>query len=84
VSFVLKGGLQAAERFYDGLQLMARAASLGGVETLVSLPVHTSHAGLSEAQLREAGIDAGMVRMSIGVEDASDLLADVEQALEAV
>src|SRR5262249_40185199 len=43
LSFVLQGGLAAAERFYDGLRLMSRAASLGGVETLVSLPVHTSH-----------------------------------------
>jgi len=84
VTLVLDGGLASAERFYDRLRLVARAASLGGVESLASLPVHTSHAGLSEAQLREAGIDAGMVRMSIGVEDASDLLADVEQALEAV
>ena len=84
VTLVLGDGLASAERFYDRLRLVARAASLGGVESLASLPVHTSHAGLSEAQLREAGIDAGMVRMSIGVEDASDLLADVEQALEAV
>ena len=84
VSLVLKGGLAAAERFYDGLQLMARAASLGGVETLVSLPVHTSHHGFTEAQLRAAGIDPGMVRISLGVEDAADLLADADGALAGV
>jgi cystathionine beta-lyase/cystathionine gamma-synthase len=82
VTLVLDGGLSAAERFYDSLKLVARAASLGGVESLASLPVHTSHHGFSEAQLHEAGIDPGMVRLSIGVEDAADLVADVEQALE--
>jgi cystathionine beta-lyase/cystathionine gamma-synthase len=81
VSFVPKGGLAAAERFYDGLKLAARAASLGGVETLVSLPVHTSHHGLTEVQLAEAGIDPGLVRVSLGVEDAADIIADVDQAL---
>jgi len=84
VSFVLYGGLPAAERFYDGLQLMARAASLGGVETLVSLPVHTSHHGFTDEQLRAAGIDPGMVRVSLGVEDAADLVADADAALAGV
>jgi cystathionine beta-lyase/cystathionine gamma-synthase len=84
VAFVLRGGLPSAERFYDGLRHMARAASLGGVETLVSLPVHTSHHGYSEAQLRAAGIDPGLVRVSLGVEDAADLIADADAALEGV
>lgn len=84
VSFVLEGGLPAAERFYDGLRLVARAASLGGVETLVSLPVHTSHHGYSDEQLRAAGVDPGMVRVSLGVEDAEDILDDVDQALSGV
>jgi cystathionine beta-lyase/cystathionine gamma-synthase len=84
VSIVLEGGLPAAERFYDGLQLMARAASLGGVETLVSLPVHTSHHGFTDEQLRAAGIDPGMVRISLGVEDAADLIADADTALSGV
>jgi methionine-gamma-lyase len=83
VTLVLAGGLPAAERFYDRLRLVARAASLGGVESLASLPVHTSHYGLPEEKLREAGIDPGMVRLSLGVEDAEDLIADVERALEA-
>lgn len=83
LAFVVDGGLGAAERFYDGLRLIARAASLGGVETLVSLPVHTSHAGYTDEQLKAAGVDPGMVRVATGVEDASDLIADVERALEA-
>jgi methionine-gamma-lyase len=77
----LAGGLDAAERFYDRLRVVVRAASLGGVESLVSLPVHTSHHGLGEKELREAGIDPGLVRVSVGVEDAADLVADLEQAL---
>lgn len=81
VTLVLEGGLAAAERCYDRLALVARAASLGGVESLASLPVHTSHYGLPEAKLREAGIDPGMVRLSLGVEDADDLVADLERAL---
>jgi cystathionine beta-lyase/cystathionine gamma-synthase len=83
LAFVVKGGLPAAERFYDGLQLIARAASLGGVESLVSLPVHTSHHGYTDEQLKAAGVDPGMVRVATGVEDAADLIADVERALLA-
>lgn len=81
VTLELPGGLPAAERFYDRLRLVARAASLGGVESLASLPVHTSHFGLSPEKLREAGVDPGMVRLSMGVEDPEDVVADVEQAL---
>ena len=84
VSFVVEGGLQAAERFYDGLRLMARAASLGGVETLVSLPVQTSHYGYTDEQLRAAGVDPGSVRIALGVEDAADLLEDLDRALAGV
>jgi cystathionine beta-lyase/cystathionine gamma-synthase len=84
VSFVVRGGVAGAERFYDALSLVARAASLGGVESLVSLPVLTSHHGFSAAQLEEAGVDPGSVRLSLGVEDAEDVIADVLRALEAV
>jgi cystathionine beta-lyase/cystathionine gamma-synthase len=84
VAFVLAGGLPAAEKFYDALQLVSRAASLGGVESLISLPVHTSHHGFSDAQLAEAGVDPGAARISVGVEDAADIIADVERALESV
>jgi methionine-gamma-lyase len=81
VTFVVKGGLPAAEKVYDGLTLVRRAASLGGVESLCSLPVHTSHHGYSPDQLAMAGVDPGMMRLSLGVEDAADVIADVEQAL---
>jgi len=81
VTLELAGGLASAERFFDRLQLVSRAASLGGVESLASLPVHTSHHGVPEAALRAAGIGPGMVRVSVGVEDEADLVADLEQAL---
>jgi cystathionine beta-lyase/cystathionine gamma-synthase len=84
VAFVPNGGLPAAERFFDGLQLMARAVSLGGVETLVSLPVYTSHHMCTEEQLAAAGLDPATVRISLGVEDAADLLEDADRALARV
>jgi len=83
LSLVLAGGLPAAERFYDGLRVISRAASLGGVESLASLPVHTSHVGYTDEQLEAAGVDAGQVRLSIGVEDAADLALDIGRALDA-
>ena len=82
VTLVLKGGLDAAERFYDGLALVSRAASLGGTETLISLPVHTSHHGYTPEQLKAAGVDPGSARIALGVEDAADLIDDVAHALE--
>lgn len=70
-----------AARFFDRLQVFKRAASLGGVESLCSLPVLTSHWGYSEEQLRRAGVTPGMVRLSVGLEDTDDLVADVDRAL---
>ena len=75
------GSYERAARFFDRLRLIQRAASLGGVESLCSLPVLTSQWGHSEDELREAGISAGMARLSIGLEDTEDLIADLDQAL---
>jgi cystathionine beta-lyase/cystathionine gamma-synthase len=77
----IAGGYDAAARFFDRLQVIERAASLGGVESLCSLPVLTSQWGYSEEQLREAGVSPGMARLSIGLEDPDDLIADLDQAL---
>ena len=77
----LDGGLQRASAFFDRLKVFARAVSLGGVESLCSLPVLTSHYGLSEDELRAAGVSDGMVRLSVGLEDSEDLLTDLDQAL---
>ncbi|PYR76969.1 MAG: hypothetical protein DMF86_10695 [Acidobacteria bacterium] len=76
------GGAQAnAERFFDRLKVFKRAASLGGVESLCSLPVLTSQWGHTDAQLVKAGVTRSMARLSIGLEDADDLIADLDQAL---
>jgi cystathionine beta-lyase/cystathionine gamma-synthase len=75
------GTREKAFRFWDRLRLIARAASLGGPETLTSLPILFSHTGYSADELRRAGVDEGMVRMSVGLEDPDDLIADLKQAL---
>ena len=81
LAFDLKGGLPAARRFCDRTRLFLLAASLGGVESLVVLPIFTSHYKMSAAELRAAGVQPGTVRVSIGLEDAADLIADLKQAL---
>lgn len=81
VSFEIKGGGRAAERFIDALELWYLAASLGGVESSVSYPVLTSHVGLPSKQLKMADVSAATVRLSVGIESAADLVADLKQAL---
>jgi cystathionine beta-lyase/cystathionine gamma-synthase len=81
VNIDLRGGERAACQAFDRLQLIRRAASLGGVESLCSLPFLTTHWGHSDAELAEAGVTRGMVRLSIGLEDADDLIADITQAI---
>jgi len=75
------GGQEAAYRVFDRLRIFKRAASLGGVESLCSLPVLTSQYGLTDVELAEAGVTRGMMRLSVGLEDADDLIADLRQAL---
>src|SRR6266850_7585722 len=82
VCFDLDGRLDRAERLYDRLKVIKRAASLGGVESLASMPVYTSQWGHTDDQLREAGVTRGMLRLSVGLEDAADLIADLDQSLE--
>jgi cystathionine beta-lyase/cystathionine gamma-synthase len=81
VCFDLNGEYPRAERLYNRLQIIKRAASLGAVESLISMPVLTSHWGCTDAQLTEAGITKGMLRLSVGLEDVEDLIADLDQAL---
>ncbi|HEV2341082.1 MAG TPA: aminotransferase class I/II-fold pyridoxal phosphate-dependent enzyme [Candidatus Acidoferrales bacterium] len=81
LSFDLKGGITAARRFCDRVRLFYLAASLGGVESLVILPIYTSHYNMSQAELERAGVEPGTVRVSIGLEDPADLIADLRQAL---
>jgi methionine-gamma-lyase len=81
LAFDLKGGLTAARRFCDRVRVFLLAASLGGVESLVILPLYTSHYRMSLAELRAAGVEPGTVRVSIGLEDSQDLVYDLRQAL---
>ncbi len=80
----LEGGAAAAEKLMGEIQLATAAPSLGGVETLVSRPMCTSHAAMDPEERRDLGISDGMVRISVGVEDTDDLIADFEQALKEV
>jgi cystathionine beta-lyase/cystathionine gamma-synthase len=83
VGVVVKGGDDAAVAALRRLRLFAIAPSLGGVESLVSMPRFTSHAALTDAERRAIGIEPGFVRLSLGIEDAADLIADLGQALAA-
>lgn len=81
LAFDLKGGLPAARKFCDRVRLFLLAASLGGVESLVVLPIYSSHYRMSEKELALAGVTPGTVRVSVGLEDSQDLIADLKQAL---
>lgn len=81
MAFDLKGGLAAARRFCDRVQMFLLAASLGGVESLVVLPIYSSHYNMSAKELEQAGVTPGTVRVSVGLENAEDLIADLKQAL---
>jgi cystathionine gamma-synthase len=83
MSFEIKGGVDAVKVLFDKVELFTLAQSLGGVESLISHPSTMTHAGMEiEAQL-EAGITQSLVRLSVGIEDIEDILADLSQALEA-
>lgn len=83
-SLDLKGGKKAAFEFLRNLHLARNAVSLGGVETLACHPKTTTHSGFTEEEWAEAGVTDGLVRISVGIEDWRDLVADFEQALDAI
>jgi cystathionine beta-lyase/cystathionine gamma-synthase len=80
----LRGGVKAAVRVCDRLQVAVNAMSLGGVETLVSIPVYSSHIKMSSRELAGHGVTPGMVRISVGIEDIEDLKRDFDRALSSV
>jgi cystathionine beta-lyase/cystathionine gamma-synthase len=82
VSFDLRGGMKSAERFIDSLQVWCLATTLGGVESTLSYPVLSSHVGISKERLKLLGVNDGTIRLSAGIEDADDLIADLEEALK--
>ena len=81
LAFELSGGGGAAERLLKRLTLIRHAPSLGGVDTIVSEPRYTSHAHLTAEERAAAGIPDGFIRMSVGIEAASDLIDDLQRAL---
>ncbi|KPK81379.1 MAG: methionine gamma-lyase [Gemmatimonas sp. SM23_52] len=84
IAFELKGGLEAGRRLMNHVKLATLAVSLGGVETLIEHPASMTHAAMAKEDREAAGFTDGLVRYSVGIEDADDLIADLEQALETV
>jgi cystathionine gamma-synthase len=84
LSFEVDGTGEDARRLSEALRLFTLAPSLGGVESLVSIPVLTSHAMISAEQRQKMGVTEQLIRLSVGIENAGDLIADIERALAAV
>jgi methionine-gamma-lyase len=82
--FTVKGGEAEAFRLLDALQVIKLAVSLGGTESLISHPASTTHSGVSKPTRDRLGITDGLIRISVGIEDADDLIADLGAALDAV
>ena len=84
LSFEIKGDLQSAKQFLSGLDIFLLAASLGGTESLICQPAIMTHAGMEEKARRDAGIKDNLIRVSVGMEDVSDLIADFEASFSEV
>ena len=80
MTVVLKGGLPAATSFLEKVELFSLAESLGGVESLIEHPAIMTHASIPPEQRKALGIDDGLIRLSVGIEDLDDLVADITQA----
>ena len=83
LAFYLKGGMAEARRFLENVQLFTLAESLGGTESLVEHPAIMTHASLTEESREALGISNTLIRLSVGIEDAEDLIEDLEQTLKA-
>jgi methionine-gamma-lyase len=83
-AFVVKGGEPEAFRLLDAVQIMKLAVSLGGTETLISHPASTTHSGVPKILRDQLGVTDGLIRISVGIENVDDLIADLEQALACI
>ena len=81
LTFGVKGGAAAGERFIDACEFLSHLANIGDAKTLVIHPASTTHRQLNDEELQKAGVSADMVRLSVGIEDADDILWDIDQAL---
>jgi len=84
VSFEVEGGREAMRQVVDRLRIGYRAANLGSVETVFGPPAFTSHVECTEAQRKELGISDTLIRYAVGLEDAEDLLSDLEEGLDGL
>ncbi|MFZ3230189.1 MAG: cystathionine gamma-synthase [Pseudobdellovibrio sp.] len=84
ITFFIKGGLSASKKFLESVQVFALAESLGGVESLVEHPAIMTHASVPAEQRKKLGIDDSLIRLSVGIEDIDDLIADLNQAFDQV
>ena len=83
VSFEIKGGIEAGRKFVDAIQLCSRSANLGDTRSIVTHPASTTHSKLSEEEKLETGVSPGLVRISVGLEHADDIIGDLKQALNS-
>ena len=83
ITFGVKGGFEAAKDFYDALKLVKRLVNLGDAKSLACHPASTTHRQMSDAEQRKAGLTPEMIRISVGIEHIDDIIADLDQALEA-
>lgn len=84
VAIDVKGGEAEVGKLFDSLRLVRTAPSLGGVESLASYPLYSSHANFSDEQLKAAGVSAATVRFAIGIESAKDIIADITESLDGI
>ncbi len=83
VTFVVKGGYARAHKFMDALKIASKTANLGDARTTITHPASTTHSKLTDTEREAVGISAGLIRISVGLENVNDLIADVDQALAA-
>ena len=84
ISFALKGSKQDAVRFMDSLKLAAIVTHVADARTCVLHPASHTHRQMNEEQLKEAGVDPGMIRLSVGIENVDDIIADLSQAIDKI
>jgi cystathionine gamma-lyase len=83
ITFFLKGGLKESKKFLSSVKLFSLAESLGGVESLIEHPAIMTHASVPKPIREKLGIHDNLIRLSVGIEDVDDLIADLEQAFKA-
>lgn len=81
IAFELAGGLEAGKALLNSVRVMTLAVSLGSVDTLIQHPASMTHATMTPEDRRKSGISDGLVRLSVGIEEVEDLIADLDQAL---